>query len=190
MIDPTNNSARVREKPEPHEQSGGIPRYLLVLIVLLVCWGFFYINVNPYQRQFDDASITKAVDSGIDGEQLYNNSCAGWHQTHGQGLAGVFPPLANSEWVTGDERLVVQILLHGLSGEIKVAGVDYNGMMPAFGTNLTDVELAAVSSYVRNTWGNSATVVDMETVAKERAAQADRANAWTARELHSVFGTP
>ncbi len=86
--------------------------------------------------------------------------------------------------------MVVQILLHGLSGEIKVAGVDYNGMMPAFGTNLTDVELAAVSSYVRNTWGNSATVVDMETVAKERAAQADRANAWTARELHSVFGTP
>lgn len=188
MIDPEKDSARVREKPEPHEQNGGIPRYLQLMVVLLVCWGFSYILFSPYQRQLDFAPRAAAAEAGVDGELLYNNNCASCHQATGMGIPGVFPPLARSEWVIGDERLPVQILLRGLSGEISVAGVTYNGMMPSFGHSLSDAEIAAVASYIRSAWSNDAGTVDVQTVTTEREAQSARTLPWTGGELQSLLG--
>ncbi|MBN7796098.1 c-type cytochrome [Parahaliea mediterranea] len=188
MIDPRNDDARGREKPEPHEQNGGIPRYLQLMVVVLVCWGFTYIMFSPYQRQLDFVPSAVAAEAGADGEQLYNNNCASCHQASGAGIPGVFPPLARSEWVTGDERLVVQILLRGLSGEISVAGVTYNGMMPPFGNSLGDAEIAALASYIRGAWSNDAGAVNVSAVTAERAAQSERTTPWSVGELQSLFG--
>ena len=89
---------------------------------------------------------------------------------NGKGLPGVFPPLDGSEWVNGDLRVLVNIVLHGVSGEISVMGQTYKGAMPAFG-QLGDAELAAVLSHVRSTWSNTSGPVAVEQVEKERKAK-------------------
>jgi mono/diheme cytochrome c family protein len=121
-----------------------------------------------------------------DGKQVYATTCAACHQATGEGVAGVFPPLAGSEWVTGDEAKLVRILLHGVTGPIEVAGETFNGMMPGWGTTLKDPDIAAVLTYARSTWGNKGTPITAASVAKIRAATASRTTPWTAAELAAV----
>lgn len=120
-----------------------------------------------------------------DGAKLYGATCASCHQAGGQGAEGSYPPLAGSEWVESEERLV-RILLHGLTGEVEVAGETYRGLMPPWGGALKDAELAAVASYVRSSFGNRAAPVAAATVARVRAATAARKAPWTAAELARV----
>ena len=77
------------------------------------------------------------------GEALYKTHCSACHQPNGEGMKGVFPPLADSDFLTGDRKAVLAAALFGLSGPITVNGVDYNGVMPSVGY-LSDEELAAV----------------------------------------------
>jgi mono/diheme cytochrome c family protein len=100
---------------------------------------------------------------------LYAAQCLACHQANGQGVPGVFPPLAGSEWVVGDERVLANILLHGVNGQITVAGVAYQGAMPAF-KQLGDAELAALASHIRSQWSNQAAPLTAELLAKERKA--------------------
>jgi mono/diheme cytochrome c family protein len=71
--------------------------------------------------------------------------------------------------VVGDERIVANILLHGIAGEITVAGAAYKGNMPPF-KQLADAELAAVASHVRGAWSNKAAPIKPELFAQERKA--------------------
>ncbi len=121
-----------------------------------------------------------------DGKSVYATTCAACHQATGEGVAGVFPPLAGSEWATGEEAKVVRILLHGVTGPIEVAGETFNGMMPPWGATMKDADIAAVLTYVRSTWGNKGTPITAATVAKIRAATASRTTPWTAAELAAV----
>ncbi len=105
----------------------------------------------------------------MDGKALFAAQCAACHQATGKGLPGVFPPLDGSEWVHGDTRVLANILLHGINGEITVAGTKYQGSMPAF-SQLSDDELAGVATYIRSSWSNKAEAVTAELFAKERAA--------------------
>src|SRR3546814_16017055 len=68
---------------------------------------------------------------------------------NGQGLEGVFPPLAGSDWIAADPKRLPQVILHGLSGHVQVNGVDYNSVMPPM-SQLTDDEVANISTYVHN----------------------------------------
>lgn len=120
-----------------------------------------------------------------DGEQVYTSRCASCHQTNGQGIPGVFPPLAGSEWVTDDKGWLVRIILGGLNGEIEVKGTTYSGAMPPWGQHLSDDEVAALATHVRTSWGNDTTEVTPEEVQKVREATADRSSPWTAEELMS-----
>lgn len=101
---------------------------------------------------------------------LFTMNCAACHQTSGEGVAGMYPPLAGSEWVSGDERVLANILLHGVEGEMTVRGARYAGTMPAF-WRLSDVELAAVATYARSTWSNKAPPVTAELFAAQRGAR-------------------
>jgi mono/diheme cytochrome c family protein len=98
---------------------------------------------------------------------LFTMNCAGCHHTGGDGLQGVFPPLAGSEWVTGDERVLANILLYGVEGELTVKGSAYKGSMPAF-WRLSDGELAALATYARSSWSNRATPVTPDVIAAQR----------------------
>ncbi|GEM_PF-148537 len=98
------------------------------------------------------------------GEAIYSARCAACHQTNGAGVPGAIPPLAGAEQVNGDDETFARILLKGLTNEpIKVKGVDYKGLMPAF-SDLSDEELASVMTYARASWGNNGKAVSPELV--------------------------
>ena len=118
-----------------------------------------------------------------DGKDVYATTCAACHQLDGSGLTDVYPPLAESEWVTGDEERLIKVVLHGLTGEIEVGGELYSGAMPAWGPSLNDAQVAAVLTYVRKSWGNAAPAVTPATVARVRRATAARAVPWTAKDF-------
>jgi mono/diheme cytochrome c family protein len=124
------------------------------------------------------------------GGQVYHREahCATCHQPDGKGLNPAFPPLAESPWVTGSEERLIKIALHGLHGKIEVNGKVYDpekGVPPmtAFESLLGDADMAAVLTYVRNSWGNKAAPVLPETVKKVRAATKDRSIFWKPEEL-------
>lgn len=94
--------------------------------------------------------------AGGNGGQVYQTNCSSCHQASGKGLAGSFPPLAGNPVVTGDPKTLIHIVKYGLSGPTKVAGQTYNGMMPAWGSQLSDDATASVLTYIRSSWGNSA----------------------------------
>ena len=103
----------------------------------------------------------------MDGKAVFAAQCAACHQATGKGLPGVFPPLDGSEWVQGNTRILANILLHGINGEISVAGATYSGAMPAF-QQLGDAELAAVASYIRSAWSNKAGALPATLFEQER----------------------
>ncbi len=105
--------------------------------------------------------------------------CVTCHQATGEGIPNIYPPLVDSPWVTGDEERLIKLTLHGLWGPITVKGVTYDpakGLPPmtAFKSLLNDEEIAATLTFVRNSWGNKASVISPETVKEVRAATADQ----------------
>jgi len=110
------------------------------------------------------------------GQQVFLSNCAACHQPDGTGLPGAFPPLAGSDYLLGDRKQVMATALFGLSGPITVNAADYNGVMPSQG-HLPDEDLAAVLTYVLNSWGNDGAAVSAEEVAALRIelGQTDRA---------------
>jgi len=117
------------------------------------------------------------------GEAVYNANCAACHQPTGLGLPGAFPPLAESDFLTGNRQDVLRFALFGVSGAITVNGVDYNGVMPSMGY-LADQELADAVTYVFTSWGNSLSAVSVEEVAAIRA-ELGEAGEMVAGERHT-----
>lgn len=116
--------------------------------------------------------------------------CVTCHQPNGEGMAGAFPPLAGSEFATATNVAVpIRIVLHGMQGPVTVKGTEYNGVMPAYGTGveMTDAEVAAVLTYVRQAWGNNASAVTPQQVATERAAARPTTGPVSADELRPLM---
>jgi nitrite reductase (NO-forming) len=106
------------------------------------------------------------------GRQLFTGTCSVCHQANGEGLPGVFPPLAKSDYLAKQDRNhLISIPLHGLTGRITVNGKDYDSVMPPM-TQLTDDEVANLLTYVLNSWGNPGGQVSKDEVAKVRAQPA------------------
>lgn len=118
-----------------------------------------------------------------DGAEIYMTRCMSCHQMNGRGVSGVFPPLAGTEWVTGDKGVLIRVVLNGLTGEIDVEGEKYSGAMPPWQSFLDDEQMAAVLTYIRSSWGNEASEVTAAEVGKVRAATEERRDPWTQTEL-------
>ncbi|CAG5008453.1 hypothetical protein DYBT9275_04272 [Dyadobacter sp. CECT 9275] len=101
------------------------------------------------------------------GERNYKLYCGACHQGDGKGDGSRFPPLAGSEWVTGDKKKMIDVILNGLNGTITVNGNPYNGVMPAH-RFLKDEDIAQISTYIRNSFGNKAGSVSAEDVRRVR----------------------
>ena len=104
------------------------------------------------------------------GKRVYTQVCFACHMPEGQGLAGVFPPLAKSDWLMADKTRAIVSLIKGLSGPVTVNGQAYNGVMPP--SMLNDEQIASVLTYVRNSWGNNGDIVTVEEVKKAHAESA------------------
>lgn len=107
------------------------------------------------------------------GKEVYGKEgyCVTCHQADGNGLtASGFPPLSGTEWVTGDKVRLIKVILKGLMGPIEVNGKQYEGAVPMTPfEGLSDQDVAAVSTYIRNAFGNSASPIQPDDVKAVRA---------------------
>ncbi|MFD3002456.1 PVC-type heme-binding CxxCH protein [Pontibacter toksunensis] len=124
----------------------------------------------------------------IKGKAIYarDGFCGTCHQPDGKGLPNSgFPPLTDTKWVEGSDERLIKLVLKGLHGPIEVLGKEYPGQVPMtpFGGMLNDEEVAAVLTYVRNSFGNKAPAVSPEQVGKVRAATKDKTGFYSPEEL-------
>jgi mono/diheme cytochrome c family protein len=121
------------------------------------------------------------------GKTIYGKEgyCITCHQSDGKGLsASGFPPLSD-QWVQGSEERLIKIVLKGLLGPVEVSGKQYPGQVPMtpFAGLLNDKEVAAVLTYVRNSFGNKASAITPEKVKEVRAATASQSDIYTSGKL-------
>ncbi len=130
---------------------------------------------------------TAGQEQYLAGQQIYlrEGHCVTCHQVDGKGLDPAFPSLANSPWVTDDAERLIKLTLYGLMGPLEVNGKKYDGQVPMtpFGGMLKDDELAAVLTFVRNSFGNDAAPIKADDVQKVRAANPGRMMLYTTEEL-------
>jgi len=90
------------------------------------------------------------------GAELYPHAenCASCHGQKGEGLQGVNPPLAGSEWVNGDKELLAKVALYGVFGNMKVKKKKFAAAMPGFAHRTSNKDIADLLTYVRNSFGN------------------------------------
>jgi mono/diheme cytochrome c family protein len=139
----------------------------------------------------DDAKATTTVASAQSaGEKIYQQRCQSCHQPNGEGTTGVYPALAGSEYATAaDAGVPIRVVMHGLQGPITVKGAEYNSLMPAYGIGIvmSDEEVAAIVTYIRSSWGNSASAVTAHDVHEVREATKDHTGAMTADLLKPLL---
>ncbi len=104
------------------------------------------------------------------GKVLFAGTCSTCHGPEGKGMEGVFPPLAASDYIKANPKRLPEIVLHGMVGPVKVNGKEYNSNMPPM-AQLTDDEVANISTYVLNSWGNPGGQVSKADAAAARAAK-------------------
>jgi mono/diheme cytochrome c family protein len=107
-----------------------------------------FLTISAFQQKqaFDlKASIAR-------GKEIYVAQCLSCHMDEGQGIEGVYPPLAKSDYLMADKTRSIKQILYGASGEMKVNGKIYNLEMTGF--DLSDQETSDVLNYIRNSWGN------------------------------------
>ena len=84
--------------------------------------------------------------------EVYTLNCQSCHMEKGEGMEGVYPPLAKTNYLK-DSKRIIDVILNGQFGEITVNGKKYNTDMPAQ-AYLTDEQIADVLTYIRSSWGN------------------------------------
>lgn len=93
-------------------------------------------------------------DKGLPGAQVFNTYCISCHQHNGKGDGNRFPPVENSDWVNGDKKKLIGVVLNGLNEPIEVNGKTYNSPMPQH-SFLKDEEIAQVLTYIRKHFNNN-----------------------------------
>ena len=100
----------------------------------------------------------KTQDQMANGKKLYNQWCMACHQADGSGVPELNPPLAKTDWVTGDKSRLIKVLLNGLNETVTVNGEEYSNPMPAQ-NHLKDDQIADILTYIRNSFGNKASAI-------------------------------
>jgi mono/diheme cytochrome c family protein len=198
-----------REKAEPTVGMVAFPLWLLAIFGVCIFGGALYLGLfsggfsgDVYDETAGSAAFGRAKGAagasgaGAEtattrtpaelGKLVYAQNCQQCHQANGMGIAGQFPPLVGSEWVTGSEKRLAMILLKGLQGPFTVNGQSYNGAMPAWEKTLTDKKISQVLTYIRSEWGNAAGEILPEQMASARKEFAARTEPWTQADLEAI----
>ena len=115
------------------------------LFVGIIGLFIIYEGTWLYQKKPLEQSIA-------DGKEIYNDFCVQCHLDNGEGVSGVFPPLAKSDYLLNNIEMSIRGLKYGLSGPIVVNGEKYDGVMQNQG--LDNLEIADVMNFILNNWGN------------------------------------
>jgi mono/diheme cytochrome c family protein len=182
---------------EPKAKPTPIPVGLFVLLFLILYGGMIYFDqrggwFNPqvYAPYESLAALTlyQPPTGGPDlgkGKAVFDNICALCHGPDGAGKPNQAPPLVGSEWAQGSPNRVIRIPLLGLTGPIQVKGQEWNLTMTPFNI-LSDEDLAAVLTYVRQSWGNKASAITPEQVKAVRADLGNRNQPATVDYLNTI----
>jgi mono/diheme cytochrome c family protein len=103
------------------------------------------------------------------GAQIYNFYCRSCHQGNGMGDENRFPPLAGADWVTGDTKRLLNVILNGLNGPLTINEKSYNNIMPKHDF-LKDEDVVELVNYIRTHFGNNASNINLEQVQAVRKA--------------------
>jgi mono/diheme cytochrome c family protein len=183
---------------EPKAGSKAVPIWLIVVLCLLGYWGMVFFDQHggwfssdvyvPFSSVAEVQIYQPVVGEEwrSRGKTVFENVCALCHNTDGSGKPGQAPPFVGSEWVLGSPEHMIRIPLAGLSGPVTIKGQAWNLSMPAMGAALSDDDLAATLTYIRNSWGNKASVITSEQVKAVRATVGNRTQPWTADELNAL----
>ena len=151
-----------------------------------------HLNGEEVTEQQEREAQTKLEGEALalfeQGKEIYSRDgyCSTCHQPSGEGLsASGFPPLAGTEWVLGSEERLIKLTLKGLYGPIEVLGREYGNMVPMtpFENLLSDEEVAAVLTFVRNSFGNEASAISPDKVQEVRDAIKDKQGFYSPKEL-------
>jgi len=204
MSPETNQPIPLTAEPaEPKAGQVAVPVWLIVLFFLILYWGMIYFDRNsgwfspqvyaPYQSLQAVQSmqpVTGPPNLAQLGLQVYDKpTCVACHQANGKGLPGQFPPLVKSPWILEPQPgRIIRIVLDGLSGPITVEDQSFNGAMVPWRDSLTDEEIAAVLTYVRQNhdWGNSAPAVTPERVKAVRDKTKGHTQPYSPEELLKI----
>ena len=103
------------------------------------------------------------------GKEIYDEYCLACHQADGSGVPGMYPPLAQAEYVTGPTDRLIKVIVFGLEGPIVVLGESYSQEMPAHDF-ISDEDIAILVNYLIETWGNKGSPVSADDVKRVRAS--------------------
>ena len=117
-------------------------KLLFSFISIVTIIQFIWLQQNKPLKE----SITR-------GNEIYNDFCVQCHLDNGEGVAGIFPPLSNSDYLLNNIRESIYGIKYGMEGPITVNGELYDGIMVSQG--LDNEEIADVMNYILNSWENS-----------------------------------
>lgn len=151
----------------------------------------------PRPKKKATASHLKGLELAVynRGIKIYKTkgACVGCHGKNGEGIDYAGPPLAGSEWVLGSPERLAALLLHGMTGPVHVKGKLYDPgfVMPGMaGSNAVTIpEMTALMAYLRNSWGNKASILSFSEVFEVNKATEGRSLPYTEAELKEQFKT-
>jgi mono/diheme cytochrome c family protein len=143
--------------------------HLLALSMLLCTSTFVYAQTKPKTAIKQNSAVkTYLAATMLAGKTVYNKSCLSCHQADGAGVQRLNPPLIKTDYVLGDKKRLINIVLNGFSEEVEINGEYYDNSMPPLNF-LNDQEIADVLTFVRNSFGNKATAVAAAEVSELRS---------------------
>jgi nitrite reductase (NO-forming) len=119
------------------------------------------------EKNVEITNITKEIQMER-GKKVYLSVCFACHLATGEGMPGVFPPLAGSDFLNADKDRALRIAVKGLSGPITVNGKPYNNVMPPQ-PQLDESQVADVITFILNSWGNKGGAVSANDVKRARS---------------------
>jgi nitrite reductase (NO-forming) len=134
-----------------------------ILLVALALPGIYSISTSRLMSPSQD-ELAQSVERG---KEVYSTQCMSCHQPGGEGLSGVYPPLAGSDHLSKDQDKSISVILDGQNEEITVKATKYSVPMAAM-NSLTDQQIADVLNYVGRSWGNQFNTVTPAQVKSKR----------------------
>jgi glucose/arabinose dehydrogenase/mono/diheme cytochrome c family protein len=151
-------------------------------------------QLEAVMKNMDNKAFAKKMDelkkSLPRGYKIFNTVCQTCHGKSGEGIASMAPPLNESNWVNGNKKAFIAIVLYGLTGPVEVHGKMYkapeiNGDMPGIGASdeFSDADIAQLLTFLRSAWKNKADKVTAADIQQVRKQYNGRQKPFTATEL-------
>jgi len=117
----------------------------------------------------DSKSTEEPKEFLLAGKTVYDSYCLPCHMSNGKGAPGMNPPLTGTEWVLGDKERLIKVVLQGFSEPVEIQGEIYQNVMASH-SFLSDQQIADVLTFVRQSFGNDASLIEASEVTKVRVS--------------------